>query len=112
MGELGVNKNFRLFLGVICAKNLRERGISSATWRTLSSVYCSLLMINNYVLADLRLRFERAADDLSQLVKVDNNERYIECLVVVDQKMVNYHGEDAASQFALVVLNIVSDHDC
>ena len=69
-------------------------------------------MINNYVLADLRLRFERAADDLSQLVKVDNNERYIECLVVVDQKMVNYHGEDAASQFALVVLNIVSDHDC
>ena len=39
---------------------------------------------------------------------LDNNERYIETLAVVDQKMVNYHGEDAATQFALVVMNNVS----
>lgn len=59
--------------------------------------------------ANSRIRLERSAgDDLNSLVKADNSERYIECLVVIDQKMVNYHGEDAASQFALVVLNIVS----
>ena len=38
---------------------------------------------------------------------LDNNERYIETLAVVDQKMVNYHGEDAATQFALVIMNNV-----
>eukprot|EP00111_Clytia_hemisphaerica_P001731 TCONS_00004887-protein len=40
--------------------------------------------------------------------ELDNNERYIEALAVVDQKMVNYHGEDAATQFALVVMNNVA----
>ena len=57
------------------------------------------------------MRFERALDDdfpySSTILKSDNTEKYIETLVVVDQKMVHYHGEDAATQFALVVLNIV-----
>ena len=39
--------------------------------------------------------------------KAESTEKYVETLVVVDQKMVHYHGEDAATQFALVVLNIV-----
>ena len=41
-------------------------------------------------------------------VSIDNNERYIETLVVVDQKMCNYHGEDAATQFTMSVLNMVN----
>ena len=32
--KLGVNKNFRQFLGVICAKNLHESEISSSPWGT------------------------------------------------------------------------------
>ena len=32
LGKLGMNKNFRQFLGVICAKNLRESDISSPSW--------------------------------------------------------------------------------
>ena len=32
LGKLGVNMNFMQFLGVICAKNLRESGISSPPW--------------------------------------------------------------------------------
>ena len=32
LGKLGVNVNFRQFLCVICAKNLRESGISSYPW--------------------------------------------------------------------------------
>ena len=32
LGKLGVNMNFRQFLGVICAKNLRESGILSSPW--------------------------------------------------------------------------------
>ena len=32
LGKLGVNMNFRQFLSVICAKNLRESGISSPSW--------------------------------------------------------------------------------
>ncbi|XP_047134767.1 A disintegrin and metalloproteinase with thrombospondin motifs 6 isoform X1 [Hydra vulgaris] len=57
---------------------------------------------------DPLVRVDRSSDDSANFVKSDNTERYIETLVVVDQKMVNYHGEDAATQFALVVLNIVS----
>ena len=34
LGKLGVNMNFRQFLGVICAINLRESGISSSPWGT------------------------------------------------------------------------------
>ena len=32
MGKLGVNMNLWEFLGVICAKNLRESGISRPPW--------------------------------------------------------------------------------
>ena len=32
LGKLGVSMNIRHFLGVICAKNLRESGISSPLW--------------------------------------------------------------------------------
>ena len=32
LGKLGVNMNFRQFVGVIFAKNLRENGISSPPW--------------------------------------------------------------------------------
>lgn len=35
-------------------------------------------------------------------------EKYIETLVVVDPKMTNFHGEDAAKQYALSACNIVS----
>jgi hypothetical protein len=35
-------------------------------------------------------------------------EKYIESLVVVDPKMANFHGEDAAKQYALTSCNIVS----
>ena len=35
-------------------------------------------------------------------------EKYIETLVVVDPKMANFHGEDAAKQYALATCNIVS----
>ena len=35
-------------------------------------------------------------------------EKYIETLVVVDPKMANFHGEDAAKQYALAACNIVS----
>ena len=35
-------------------------------------------------------------------------EKYIETLVVVDPKMTNFHGEDAAKQYALAACNIVS----
>lgn len=35
-------------------------------------------------------------------------EKYIETLVVVDPKMANFHGEDAAKQYALSACNIVS----
>ena len=34
-------------------------------------------------------------------------EKYIETLVVVDPKMANFHGEDAAKQYALSACNIV-----
>jgi hypothetical protein len=34
-------------------------------------------------------------------------ERYIETLVVVDEKMCAFHGEDAAKQFTLAACNIV-----
>lgn len=34
-------------------------------------------------------------------------EKYIETLVVVDPKMANFHGDDAAKQYALSVCNIV-----
>ncbi|XP_057290630.1 A disintegrin and metalloproteinase with thrombospondin motifs 6-like [Hydractinia symbiolongicarpus] len=57
---------------------------------------------------DPHLKFKRSEEDESPAAFGDNAERYIEALVVVDQKMVNYHGEDAASQFALVVLNMVA----
>ena len=33
LGKLGVNMTFRRFLGVTCAKNLRENGISRPPWR-------------------------------------------------------------------------------
>ena len=33
LGKLGVNMNFKQFLGVICPKNLRESVISSPLWR-------------------------------------------------------------------------------
>lgn len=36
-------------------------------------------------------------------------EKYIETLVVVDPKMTNFHGEDAAKQYALSACNIVSN---
>ena len=49
-----------------------------------------------------------ATKDAEVPPKPDSTEKYVETLVVVDQKMVHYHGEDAATQFALVVLNIVS----
>ena len=37
-----------------------------------------------------------------------DTERYIETLVVVDDKMCAFHGEDAAKQFTLSACNIVS----
>ena len=58
-------------------------------------------------IADPKIRFRREADDNNEGVSLDNNERYIEALVVVDQKMCNYHGEDAATQFTMAVLNMV-----
>ena len=39
---------------------------------------------------------------------LNNNEKYIETLVVVDPKMCNFHGEDAVKQYALSACNIVS----
>ena len=38
----------------------------------------------------------------------EDPERYIETLVVVDEKMCAFHGEDAAKQFTLAACNIVS----
>lgn len=38
-----------------------------------------------------------------------DSERYIETLVVVDEKMCAFHGEDAAKQFTLAACNIVSE---
>ena len=58
---------------------------------------------------DPHIRFSRAMDDnMNEKMLSDNKERYIETLVVVDQKMCNYHGEDAATQFTMAVLNMVS----
>lgn len=37
-------------------------------------------------------------------------EKYIETLVVVDPKMANFHGEDAAKQYALSACNIVCSY--
>ena len=71
--------------------------------------FSKLLIISCALSENSHIRFERSADDLSNLVKADNSEKYIEALIVVEKKMVNYHGEDAATQFALVVLNIVSN---
>lgn len=34
-------------------------------------------------------------------------ERYIETLIVVDENMCAFHGEDAVKQFALAACNIV-----
>lgn len=58
--------------------------------------------------ANQNVRYRRDADDKSEEISSDNNERYIESLVVVDQKMCNYYGEDAATQFTMSVLNMVS----
>ena len=60
-----------------------------------------------YFLANPEIRYKREIDEKSEGVSLDNNERYIESLVVVDQKMCNYHGEDAATQFTMAVLNMV-----
>eukprot|EP00794_Sanderia_malayensis_P015623 gene15623-17199_t len=57
---------------------------------------------------DPSIRITRAADEELEGISLDNKERYIESLVVVDQKMCNYHGEDAATQFTMAVLNMVS----
>ena len=38
LGKFGVNMNFRQLLGVICAKNLRESGISSPPWGPLPGI--------------------------------------------------------------------------
>ena len=59
------------------------------------------------LLANQNVRYRRDADDKSEEISSDNNERYIESLVVVDQKMCNYYGEDAATQFTMSVLNMV-----
>ena len=66
--------------------------------------------IAHLLLANPNIRYRREADDKSEELSPDNNERYIESLVVVDQKMCNYYGEDAATQFTMAVLNMVRHH--
>ena len=47
LGELGVNMNFRQFLGVICAKNQRESGISSPPWGPPSERLFDMLILSD-----------------------------------------------------------------
>lgn len=62
---------------------------------------------------DPRIRLVRALNDTQQSARRGpagpGEEKYIETLVVVDPKMTNFHGEDAAKQYALSACNIVSD---
>ena len=65
------------------------------------------------MLDDPRIRLVRALNETQQSVRRGpagpGEEKYIETLVVVDPKMTNFHGEDAAKQYALSACNIVSD---
>ena len=65
------------------------------------------------LLDDPRIRLVRALNETQQSVRRGpagpGEEKYIETLVVVDPKMTNFHGEDAAKQYALSACNIVSD---
>ena len=62
---------------------------------------------------DPRIRLVRALNETQQSARRrpagPGEEKYIETLVVVDPKMTNFHGEDAAKQYALSACNIVSD---
>ena len=62
---------------------------------------------------DPRIRLVRALNETQQSARRGpagpGEEKYIETLVVVDPKMTNFHGEDAAKQYALSACNIVSD---
>lgn len=60
---------------------------------------------------DPRIRVSRSLNE-TELSKRQGpagpgEEKYIETLVVVDPKMANFHGEDAAKQYALSACNIV-----
>jgi hypothetical protein len=60
---------------------------------------------------DPRIRLPRELDVEPDSLSGDDSkdvERYIETLVVVDEKMCAFHGEDAAKQFTLAACNIVS----
>ena len=60
---------------------------------------------------DPRIRLPREIDETPESLGGDeseDSERYIETLVVVDEKMCAFHGEDAAKQFTLAACNIVS----
>ena len=61
---------------------------------------------------DPKIRLIRSLNDTQPLQRHGpagpGEEKYIETLVVVDPKMTNFHGEDAAKQYALSACNIVS----
>lgn len=62
---------------------------------------------------DPRIRLVRALNETQQSARRGpaghEEEKYIETLVVVDPKMTNFHGEDAAKQYALSACNIASN---
>lgn len=64
---------------------------------------------------DPKIRLSRSLNNESSTSDRDGpagpgGEKYIESLVVVDPKMANFHGEDAAKQYALTACNIVSEN--
>ena len=69
-----------------------------------------------FVPDDLRIRLVRSLTDSTSATRDGpagpGGEKYIESLVVVDPKMANFHGEDAAKQYALAACNIVSNECC
>ena len=67
--------------------------------------------MHHFFTDDPRVRLPREIDQMPESLSGDESEdpeRYIETLVVVDEKMCAFHGEDAAKQFILAACNIVS----
>lgn len=70
---------------------------------------------HHFLTDDPRIRLPRETDQTPESLSGDESEdpeRYIETLVVVDEKMCAFHGEDAAKQFTLAACNIVSIYTC
>ena len=68
IGKLGVNMNFRQFLGVICVENLCESGISSPPWND-SFIDNSVLLFCGIL--QIVLRNSKSSRYRSEIFKID-----------------------------------------